>query len=93
MQLAVQIRQEQWNQLQNIYVIERTGNAAQNNYIELEALAEMCDHLIEHVIDKINAYYLPKLEDQQSCIWLGDLKQGYNPDHYYKDISSNSKVH
>ena len=72
---------------------ERTGKAAQINKIELEALAEMHNHQIELVIEEINLYDFPQLDNHQTCIWLGDLKQGYNPEQYYKDISSNSKVH
>ena len=75
------------------FVKERTGNAAQIDEIELIVLAEMYNHPIEHVIEEINAYDFPELEDYQSHMWLGNLKQGYDPDQYYKDISSDSKVH
>ena len=36
--------------------------------MKLKALAEMYDHLIEHVIEEINTYDFPKLEEYQSCI-------------------------
>ena len=70
----------------------RSGNAAHIDEIELESLAEILYHPIEHVIEEINAFDFPEMEDLQSCIWLGDLQQAYNPDQYYKDTDSNSRL-
>ena len=58
------------------FIKERTGNAAQIDETELEALAEMYNHPIEHVIQEINMYDFPELEDHQSCMRLDNLKQG-----------------
>ena len=53
----------------------------------------MYDHPIEHIIKEISVYDFPELGDYQSWMWLGDPKEGYNPDQYYKAVSCNSKVH
>ena len=50
------------------FIKERSGNAAQINKIEHEALAKMHDQPIEHVIEEVNSYDFPQLEDHQTHI-------------------------
>ena len=67
-----------------------------NAYIEevdLKAIAETLDHSIEVLIEEINEMIL--FEDNghlNSHLWLAPLKQGYDPEHYYKDTDLHSKV-
>ena len=48
------------------FIKNRPQNAAEIDEIELESLAEILDHLIQHVIEEINVYDFPKVEDNQS---------------------------
>ena len=41
----------------------RTGNLVHIDKIELEALAELVDHPIEHVIHEINQFVFPETEE------------------------------
>ena len=45
------------------FIKNRTGNSARVNSVELEYLAELMDHPIEHVIHGINEFVFPSLEE------------------------------
>ena len=45
------------------FIKNRTGNLAHIDEIELEALAELVDHPIEHVIHEINQFAFPETEE------------------------------
>ena len=76
------------------FIKNRTGNSAHINEIELEALAELMDHPIEHVIHKINMFAFSEIEEaNESHLGLGKLKSCYDPSEYYKDTETNSHVH
>ena len=52
------------------------------------------DHPIKHVIHEINMFAFSEIEEtNESPIWLGKLKSGYDPQEYYKDTETNSHVH
>ena len=44
------------------FVKNRMGNSAHNDEVELEALPELMDHPIEHVIHKINMFAFSEME-------------------------------
>ena len=76
------------------FIKNRAGNSVHINKIELEALAELVDHPIEHVIHEINQFAFPETEEPNGpCMWLDDLKPCYDPSRYYKDTETNSHVH
>ena len=76
------------------FIKNRTGNSAHINEIELEALAELMDHPIKHVIYEINMFAFSEIEEaNKSHLWLGKLKSCYDPSEYYKDTETNSHVH
>ena len=75
-------------------VHDRSGNSAHINEIELEALAEVMEHPIEHVIHEINMFAFSEIEEaNESHIWLGELKSCYDPQEYHKDTETNSCVY
>ena len=45
------------------FIKNRTGNSAHINKVELEALAELMDHPIEHVIHEINLFTFSEVEE------------------------------
>ena len=45
------------------FVKNRSGNYAHIDEIELEALAELMDHPIEHVIHEINMFAFSEIEE------------------------------
>ena len=45
------------------FVKNRMGNSAHINEVELEALAELMDHPIEHVIHNINMFVFSEIEE------------------------------
>ena len=45
------------------FVKNRTGNSAHINEVELEALAELMDHPIKHVIHEINLFAFSEIEE------------------------------
>ena len=45
------------------FIKNRTGNSAHINEIELEALAELMDHPIEHIIHEINMFSFSEMEE------------------------------
>ena len=45
------------------FIKNRTGNSVHINEIELEALAELVDHPIEHVIHEINQFAFTETEE------------------------------
>ena len=45
------------------FIKNRTGNSVHINEIELEALAELVDHPIEHVIHGIDQFAFPETEE------------------------------
>ena len=56
------------------FIKNRTGNSAHIDKVELEALAELMDHPIEHVIYEINLCAFPEIEESnESHMWLGKL--------------------
>ena len=70
------------------------GNSANIDEVELEALAELMDHPIEHVIHEINMFAFSEMEESnESCLQLGELKSCYDPSEYYKETEANSRVH
>ena len=70
------------------------GNSTHINEVELEALAELMDHPIEHMIHEINMFAFSEAEEaNKTCHWLGKLKSCYDPSKYYKDTETNSRVH
>ena len=77
--------------------INRTGNSAHIDEVELEALAELMDHPIKHIIHEINLFEVVTSseieESNKSCMQLSDLKPCYDPSEYYKDTETNSHVH
>ena len=76
------------------FIKNRIGNSAHINEIELEALAELVDHPIKHIIHEINQFTFSEAkEPNKPCMWLDDLKPCYDPSKYYKDIETNSCVH
>ena len=76
------------------FIKNRMGNSAHIDEIELEALAELMDHPIEHVIHEINMFaFLEAKEATNTCQWLGKLESCYEPSKYYKDTETNSHVH
>ena len=51
------------------FVKNRMGNSAHINEVELEALAELMDHPIEHVIHEINMFAFSEMEESnESCL-------------------------
>ena len=51
------------------FIKNRTGNSAHINEVELEALAKLMDHPIEHVIHEINLFaFLETEESNESCM-------------------------
>ena len=58
--------------------------------IELEALAELMDHPIEHVIFEINMFPFSEIEEGNESM---KLEPCYGPQKYYKDTETNSHVH
>ena len=69
-------------------------NSAHIDKIELEALAELMDHPIEHVIHEINMFAFSGAEEAtETCQRLGKLESCYEPSKYYKDTETNSHVH
>ena len=51
------------------FIKNRTGNSAHINEVELEALAELMDHPIEHVIHEINMFAFSEMEESnESCL-------------------------
>ena len=45
------------------FIKNRTGNSAHINEVELEALAELMDHTIEHIIHEINLFAFSDIEE------------------------------
>ena len=45
------------------FIKNRTGNSTPINAVELEYVAELMDHPIEHVIHEINEFVFPGLEE------------------------------
>ena len=45
------------------FIKNRSGNSAHIDKIELEALAELMDHPIEHVIHEINMFAFSEIEE------------------------------
>ena len=45
------------------FVKNRMGNSAHINEIELEALTELMDHPIEHVIHEVNMFDFSEIEE------------------------------
>ena len=45
------------------FVKNRMGNSAHIDEVELEALAELMDHPIEHVIHEINMFAFSEMEE------------------------------
>ena len=45
------------------FVKNRTGNSAHIDEIELEALAELMDHPIEHIMHEINMFAFSEIEE------------------------------
>ena len=56
------LRQNQQNSTAEFIKIH-SGNSEHIDEVELEALAELMDHPIEHVIKKINMFVFPDLEE------------------------------
>ena len=51
------------------FIKNRTGNSAHIDEVELEALAELMDHPIEHVIHEINLFSFSEIEESnESCM-------------------------
>ena len=76
------------------FIKNRMGNSAHIDKVELEALAELMDHPIEHVIHEINMFAFSEAEEtNETCQWLGKLESCYDPSKYYKDTETNSHVH
>ena len=51
------------------FIKNRTGNSAHINEVELEALAELIDHPIKHILHEINLFALSEIEEpNESCI-------------------------
>ena len=50
------------------FVKNRTGNSAHIDEVELEALAELMDHPIKHVIHEINMFAFSEAEEaNETC--------------------------
>ena len=50
------------------FIKNRTGNSAHINEVELEALAELMDHPIKHVIHEINMFAFSEAEEaNETC--------------------------
>ena len=49
------------------FIKNRTGNSAHINEIELEALAELVDHPIKHIIHEINQFAFSEAEEPNKC--------------------------
>ena len=45
------------------FVKNRTGNSAHIDKVELEALAELMDHPIKHIIHEINLFAFSEIEE------------------------------
>ena len=45
------------------FIKNRTGNSAHIDKVELEALAELMDHPVEHVIHEINLFAFSEIEE------------------------------
>ena len=76
------------------FIKNRTDNSAHIDEVELEALAELMDYPIEHVIHEINMFAFSGAEEaNKTCQWLGKLESCYYPSKYYKDTETNSHVH
>ena len=76
------------------FVKNRMGNSTHIDEVELEALAELVDHPIKHIIQEINMFAFSEIkEPNQSHLWLGEVKSCYEPSEYYKDTKTNSHVH
>ena len=51
------------------FIKNRTGNSAHINEVELEAMAELMDHPIKHVIHEINLFAFSEIEEPNgSCM-------------------------
>ena len=51
------------------FIKNRTGNSAHINEVELEALAELMDHPIKHVIQEINMFTFSEAEEaNETCL-------------------------
>ena len=51
------------------FIKNRKGNSAHIDEVELEALAELMDHPIEHVIHEINVFAFSEMEEStESCL-------------------------
>ena len=76
------------------FIKNRTGNSVHIDKIELEALAELIDHPIKHMIHEINMFAFSEAEEgTETCKWLGKSESCYEPSKYYKDTETNSRVH
>ena len=76
------------------FIKNRTGNSTHIDKVELEALVELMDQPIEHIIHEINLFSFSEIEESnKSHMWLGKLKSCYDPSEYYKDTETNSHVH
>ena len=92
MQTTPTITQRQRQQIP-LLSSSRTG-WAHIDEIELEALTELMDHPIEHVIHEINMFAFSEAEKaNKTCQWLGKLLSCYEPSKDYKDTETNPHVH
>ena len=95
MQTTLTITQR-WRQQIPLPNLSGTGqaNSAHIDEVELEALAELMDHPIKHVIHEISMFAFSEAEEvNETCQWLGKLESCYDPSKYYKDTETNSCVH